>query len=416
MRIRMDSVFGRQALLEVGGYLALAWRRYSGDRCVRMAASLSYTSLLAIVPLGAIAFAMFQAFPVFDGVRENLMSMIFDNLLPDAASNIREHVNAFIGNTTGMTAAGIVGLGVTAVLLLNTIESALNTIFRVTTQRPLVPRLLVFWALITFGPILVGASISLATYLYALKEWVAVPGVATPNFLLGTVPTLIFILALAMLYMIVPNRRVDPLGALIGAAVAGTLFGIVRKLFGLYMASSPTYSTIYGAVAVVPMFLVWMYVSWALVLFGAVMASVYGEWRTGGTVRGRTLEPKETLAGALHVMALLLAATRAGGGVPRKSLRLETRLSDENLDRLLETLAKAQYVERTRDGDWVLVKDLELVTLYDMVAGLGLDLDAAVVTQDAEWARRLAAILGDAEGARRDRMGLTLKELLRPVA
>ena len=413
--MRISHLFTRKSAGEVAGYLALAWRRYSGDKCMRVAASLSYTSLLAIVPLCAIAFAMFAAFPMFEGVREQLMGMVFDNLLPDSASSIRTHIDSFIGNTAEMTGAGIAGLGVTAVLLLNTIETALNSIFRVTSPRPLIPRILVFWALITFGPILLGASLSLATYLYALKQWVPLDGVSTPSILLGAVPTLIVILALAMLYVIVPNRRVDPIGALIGATVAGALFGVVRKLFGLYMASGPTYQTIYGAVAVVPFFLVWMYVSWALVLFGAVMASVYGEWKTGGTARGRMLESNEQLAAALHILAILLDATRDGGGAPRKRLRLETGLSDENLDRMLAILTKHQFVERTRGPDWVLVKDLERVSLYELVKILGLDLDADVITQDTDWARGLSEILATAEGTRREQMSLQIKELLNPT-
>ena len=358
---------------------------------------------------------MFSAFPVFAGVREQLMGMVFDNLLPDTASSIRTHIDSFIGNTAEMTGAGIAGLGVTAVLLLNTIETALNSIFRVTTPRPLIPRILVFWALITFGPILIGASLSLATYLYALKQWVPIDGVAAPSMLLGAMPTLIVILALAMLYVIVPNRRVDPVGALIGAGFAGVLFGVVRKLFGLYMASGPTYQTIYGAVAVVPFFLVWMYVSWALVLFGAVMASVYGEWKIGGAARGRALESNERLAAALHILAILLEATRTGGGAPRKRLRRETGLSDENLDRMLDILARHQFVERTRGPDWVLVKDLELVSLYELVKILGLDLDTDVVVQDTAWARRLGELLAAAEGSRRERMSLRLKDLLNPA-
>ena len=122
------------------GVLGIAVKRFQGDQCLRMAASLSYTSLLAAVPLTAIAFAMLAAFPVFEGVRDNFQDVLFANFLPDAAESMREHFDKFVRNTTTLSAVGIVALALTAVLLLGTIESALNTIFRVTRPRRLGPR------------------------------------------------------------------------------------------------------------------------------------------------------------------------------------------------------------------------------------------------------------------------------------
>ena len=127
--------------------LVIAFRRFQADQCLRMAASLSYTSLLAAVPLTAIAFAMLAAFPVFEGVRESFQDVLFANFLPDAAESMREHFDKFVRNTATLSAVGIVALALTAILLLGTIESALNTIFRVTRPRRLGPRLLVFWAI-----------------------------------------------------------------------------------------------------------------------------------------------------------------------------------------------------------------------------------------------------------------------------
>ena len=131
-----------------------------------MAAGLSYTSLLAIVPLTAIAFSMLAAFPVFSGVRDVLQDAVFSNLLPQTADATKDYFNQFIQNTTTLSAVGIVALAATAVLLLGTIEADMNAIFRVVRPRALVPRLLVFWALLTLGPLLLGASFSLSTYFF----------------------------------------------------------------------------------------------------------------------------------------------------------------------------------------------------------------------------------------------------------
>lgn len=153
-------------LQETGAFFSYVGGRFSRDRCLRMAAGLSYTSLLAIVPLTAIAFSMLAAFPVFSGVRDVLQDAVFSNLLPQTADATKDYFNQFIQNTTTLSAVGIVALAATAVLLLGTIEADMNAIFRVVRPRVLVPRLLVFWALLTLGPLLLGASFSLSTYFF----------------------------------------------------------------------------------------------------------------------------------------------------------------------------------------------------------------------------------------------------------
>lgn len=153
-------------LQETGVFFSYVGGRFSSDRCLRMAAGLSYTSLLAIVPLTAIAFSMLAAFPVFSGVRDVLQDAVFSNLLPQTADATKDYFNQFIQNTTTLSAVGIVALAATAVLLLGTIEADMNAIFRVVRPRALVPRLLVFWALLTLGPLLLGASFSLSTYFF----------------------------------------------------------------------------------------------------------------------------------------------------------------------------------------------------------------------------------------------------------
>ena len=187
-----------------------------------MAAGLNYTSLLAIVPLTAIAFSMLAAFPVFSGVREILLDSVFSNLLLQTADATKDYFNQFIQNTTTLSAVGIVALAATAVLLLGTIEADMNTIFRVVRPRALVPRLLVFWALLTLGPLLLGASFSLSTYFFAATKWV---GINTNSGLIaffGTfLPTIMIILMLTVFYVIIPNRPISLTAGLSGALIAG---------------------------------------------------------------------------------------------------------------------------------------------------------------------------------------------------
>lgn len=401
-------------LQEALGFGAFARKRFEEDNCLRLAASLSYTSLLAIVPLTAIAFAMLTAFPVFEGLRGQIQEAVFSNLLPDSAVAARDYFDSFVENTTGLTAMGILGLAVTAILLLATIESALNTIFRVTQPRGLVPRLLVFWALITLGPLMLGASLSLSTYFFALTRFVGVEdGDGSIGGLAQYLPTLIIIVIIGLLYLIVPNRRIRVSDAAIGAVVAGVLFAGLRKVFGLYVSSFPTYQTIYGALSVMPIFLVWMYLSWAVVLLGAVLSAALGEWRTIGRRARGTVDAGERLLGSLQLLSLLRGASRRGRGFSRARLLRETGFAETVLERLLTDLDKAGFVDRCSGRGWVLIRDLETVSLYDLLRELGLTL---VLEEGAEgvpaWRRRLTERLGSADTALRQAHAVTLKELL----
>ncbi|SLN15202.1 YihY family inner membrane protein [Oceanibacterium hippocampi] len=248
-------------------------RNFSGDRCLVMAASLSYTSLLAMVPLIAISFAIITAFPVFSEIKGDLENMIFANLVPHAGDAIQGQITEFAANTRKLTAVGVVGLAVTALLLLNAIETAFNTIWKVGTRRSLLQRLLVFWAIITLGPLLVGASFSMSSYIFTLTQrfgsdyFSGIGGLLT-----RLMPFALETLALSLLFIAAPNRRVRVIDGLIGGAIAALFFELGKKGFAVFLVYAPTYQVIYGALATIPIFLVWMYLSWAFVLFGAEVA------------------------------------------------------------------------------------------------------------------------------------------------
>ncbi len=209
-------------------FFAYSWHRFSDDRCLRMAASLSYTSLLAVVPLTAIAFSMLAAFPVFEGVRGDFQAALFSNFLPQSADAMREYFDQFVANTAKLTAVGIIGLAVTAILLLGTIEADLNVIFRVPRPRALIPRLLVFWAVLTLGPLLLGASFSLSTYFFALTQWAGLDqGTGPLERLTRLLPTVISLITLTLFYMIIPNRPVALRAAVVGGTIAGLMLGLL---------------------------------------------------------------------------------------------------------------------------------------------------------------------------------------------
>ncbi|MBN2751124.1 MAG: YihY family inner membrane protein, partial [Rhodospirillaceae bacterium] len=265
------------------------------DQFLRVAASLSYTSLIALVPLIAIAVAIFSAFPAFSSVRGQLEDFISQSMVPNAGQSVQVYLRQFINATGKLTTVGVVGLGATAILTLTTIETAFNAIFRVARQRPMVSRILVYWAILTLGPLLFGVSSSLSSGLFALHRTLA-GGIFGDVFVWAFLltPMVFSCAAFTLLYAAVPNRPVAWRDALIGGVVAAVLFASLRFGFARFVASGNTYRTLYGALAVIPLFLLSMYLSWAVILFGAVMTAALPEWRahaaSGGVAAGAAAE------------------------------------------------------------------------------------------------------------------------------
>lgn len=403
-------------MAQARAFAALVWRWFREDRCLTVAESLSYTSLLALVPLTAIGFAALSAFPVFEGVRDRLQAFIFANFLPSAVGVVQQYLNQFAANARGLTALGVLGLALIALLLFWTIEDAINTIFRVSRTRPFVPRLLVFWAILSLGPLLIGASFSLATYFYAYTESLGMEALSAPMRLVSTVlPTLLAIAAFALFYLILPNRPVRLVHALIGASAAGVAFSVLRHGFALYLTYFPVYETLYGALSAIPIFLIWIFLSWLVVLAGAVLTAALPSW---GTIEVHTdvrLDPGARLELALALLAVLFAALRNGRGVAERSLVAAVAVGDSAVDAMLAELRAARYVELTAEDRWLPARDPDAVTLYELLQALHLELSLAetrIGIGEESWRARLAAILAANAEQQESLMSITLAELL----
>lgn len=264
--------------------------RAKNDTILRVSSSLSYTSLIALVPLLSIALAIFSAFPVFSDVRGQIQELLIQNFVPSAEQEISAYLNEFINATGKLTTIGVVGLALTAILLLSTIENSFNFIFKVRQPRRIATKITLYWTVITLGPLLLGAAFSLRGYIYALN---LLPDADTPSAFSKLIPTGITFVILIMIYTLVPNRKVKIAHAAFGAVIALLLFWILRNLFGLAVISSGTYKTLYGAMAALPIFLVWMYLAWAVVIFGAVVTAAWGEYRQERIEKSNKAETKK---------------------------------------------------------------------------------------------------------------------------
>lgn len=403
-------------LRETGAFVRFVAHRFGEDRCFKMAAGLSYTSLLAIVPLTAIAFSMLAAFPVFSGVREAFQDAMFSNLLPHSADVTQEYFSKFVKNTTTLSAVGIVALAATAVLLLGTIEADMNAIFRVARKRALAPRLLVFWALLTLGPLLLGASFSLSTYFFAATKLIGIDTGGGFVAFFGTfLPTIMIIVLLTVFYIIIPNRPVGFTAGLAGGVIAGVGFTILRKIFGWYIISFPTYQNIYGAMSVVPIFLVWMYMSWLLVLIGALLTASVSEWQSaGGKPLSSNVGTSMRLIIAVQILAVLFEASRDGlGAVHRSRILRTTGGGGEAVDRILNQLRAAHYTDRTSANRWVLARDPDTVTLFDLHQVLGLGFSGHdFMRSDEPWRQRLEERVKELRESNHRVLNVTLKDLI----
>ena len=252
-------------------------KRCREDNITISAGHLAYVTLLSLVPFIMVTFTIMSAFPAFASVRSKLEHFVFSNFVPTASDVVHKYMTDFVGNASQMSAIGILSLLVVALMLISNVDKTLNRIWRTQSDRPIVYTFAIYWMVITLGPMLIGSSVVVSSYLTGLAAFTEeyTPGLGT--FLLGLVPSGAAMLAFTILYMVVPNRRVFARHALVGAIVATIAFEITKSGFALYVTNFPSYELIYGALAVVPILFLWVYLSWIIVLFGAEFTCSLGE-------------------------------------------------------------------------------------------------------------------------------------------
>lgn len=344
--------------------LHLVCERFEQDRCMQIASSLTFTTLLAIVPVVAIVLTVVAAFPVFSSLIAQVQSFVVANLVPSSVNAVAVYAERFSRNAAGLTAAGIVFLGITAVMLAYTIECAFNDIWRVTWQRRLLRRILMYWVVLLAGPLLIGASLSLTSYLVSLSLNIVGKTAGMTIVLLKGVPLLLTAAALSLLYFAVPNRDVAVRDALAGGALAGAGFEAMKQAFGFYVTHFPTDQMIYGAFATVPVFLLWIYLSWLIVLAGAVLVAALPEWRENAA--GTRHAAGGDFLHALRALELLCSAQLRGETVPTARLHAVVKLRIDRLEWLLAVLERAGVVARTGGAGWRLRRDAGNITVLDI--------------------------------------------------
>lgn len=254
-------------------FLGFCWSRFRDERINVSAGHLTYVTLLSLVPLLAVIFSIFAAFPMFDSMRESIQETLLSNLVPTSGEAIEGYLNRFVANANQMTVVGVAFLFIVALMMISAIDRALNSIWRVHQRRRMIISLAVYWMVITLGPILVAVSIGVSGYLFSLAASADHYVASVRSWLLSTVPVLSMFVVFLLLYVTVPNKVIRIRHAWWGAAIAAILFELAKNGFEAYLKYFPSYELIYGTLATIPILIVWIYLSWIVILFGAVFSA-----------------------------------------------------------------------------------------------------------------------------------------------
>lgn len=359
--------------MKAGGFAVHVARRFQNDGCFAAAGALSYTTLVSLVPLLVIALAVLSAFPIFESLRDRLLGVVFTNFVPEVGSTVVHYISEFTASAGKTTAVGLVVFAATGVLLLATIEDRLNAIWRVHVPRRWVTRLLVYWAVTTLGPFLLAATLSLSGEVLVVRRKIGLTGAINTwmdsflNDLAVLIPFSAEVIGLVALFSLIPHCPVRWRDALRGGVVAAVLLEISKSIFTFYIGHFASYQAIYGALAAVPIFLLWMYLGWSIILFGAEIAASAPYWQTE---RDDQVPKATDLDLALSLIDVLDRQRHKGGLVSVGFLTDQVDAPAGVVSDCLSRLAKAGWVVCGIGGGWVLARDLADASLGDLSAAV----------------------------------------------
>lgn len=376
---RLERLLGELARFPWATTAQTLLERFREDRLGLTASSLTFTTLTAMVPFFAVALAVFTAFPIFGHAEHALQKWLIDSLIPPNISRqVLGYLTQFAGQASKLGVAGLAVLLVTAIALVLTIDKTLNAIWRVRRPRPLAQRVLIYWAAITLGPLVLGGSLALTSYAVTASRGVvsALPGGV--RLLLDTIEFLVFAGGLAAMYRYVPNTQVRWGHAWAGGLFVSICIEIAKKLLALYLAAVPTYSVVYGTFATLPILLLWVYLTWIIVLLGAVIAAYLPSLLTG--VERRVGGHGWQFQLAVEVLQQLYRARDVGmHGIAGPQLARLLRVDPLQLAPALEALAALDWigqlteVHSESEPRWVLLADPDATLLDPLIARLLLE-------------------------------------------
>ena len=364
------------------------------DRLNAGAAALTFVTLFALVPLLTVTLSIASALPAAGNIEDKLSEFLLQFLLPESSTQVVEYLSTFISQARSLTAFGVIILLVSAILMLRNVEKALNDIWRNRANRKPLASFLLYWAVLSLGPAAIGFGLGIRAYLFAAtNDWGGVDLYGLGSVLISLLPFVISAMGLTFLYVVVPNCQVPLHHALIGGVFAAVTFTVARMLFTAVMAQS-SYTLVYGAFAAVPLFLLWIYVTWIIVLIGGVLAHSLSAYQTDEQAQ------TPTLMKALDILFLFWRAQREGRGIAELEVLSANDVLPGGIDadswrRIRDILISEQLLKRLDRGHYLLSRDLHHFTLAELADLLRAEPTYALAEQAMPWQKTAAALLQD---------------------
>ena len=352
-------------LASSGQFLVYALRRFLSDGCPQSAAALTYMSLFAIVPMLTLMYSMFSLVPAFQELGGQVEEFISPKFLPSSGQENTQYLSEFSNQARKLSVAGVAIILVTALLMLSNIEKTFNHIWATTGSRKGLAGFLVYWAILSLGPLLLAVGMIMSTYLMSLRLMVTeVDSLGLVALLFSYLPWLLTWLAFTLLYVAVPNCKVRVVYAAFGGLITTLLFETAKALFGQLVAHS-IYTNVHGAFAVIPLFLIWIYLLWMLILFGAELVRSLETFQ----YQGRDTELPDLLA-VLIILWQCWRRQQKGRSLSDRSMGI-IGLNVEQWRRLRNVLLGQGVLEKTASGQYVMIRDADTIRLLDISGWLG---------------------------------------------
>ena len=365
-------------------------KRFEADRCRDKAGSLTYTTMLSLVPILTVFLVILSSIPALSSIRAQIQQTVYSNLLPSSSSQVTQYLNDFAEKSANLTAIGVIFLFITTVMTLSTIAQSFNQVWRVKRPRGGVVGFMRYWTIISLGPILLGAAFALSSTLTSIEllnrnvagysiDW----GVWVKLF-----STLLTLLGFTFLYWLIPNCKVPVRYAAIAGVVTGLLFEFLKAGFGFAMGNFTSYDQVYGAFAALPVFLLWIYLSWNLILLGVELSYALTVFHSSET------RPHHPVLGLMSILQLFYDRHNAGAAVSDlDAMQVLGRGEVERWTEYEEILHDNDLIQTTENGDYILAKNLSQIDFWSFYQSLPYPLprraDFLSVEQKDGWARLL---------------------------
>lgn len=394
-------------------FIIFVIRRFEANSCREQAGSLTYTTLFAVVPMLTVFLVIISSIKALEPARQQLQQLIYSNFLPKTSIAFDKALNAFTDNSSNLTIIGVLFLFVTTVMMLTSIETAFNKIWRVKETRNGIVGFMRYWTIISLGPILLGSAFVISSTLASLN-------VLSNNFagyevngaaLLWVISFGLTVVGFFTLYWTIPNRSVPVRSAIIAAAFSAVTFELVKNLFGFVMTNFTSYQLVYGAFAAVPIFLLWIFLSWNVVLLGVEISYALTAFHTGKT---QTRHPVLML---LDMLELFYQKQKEGKSVTdEEALNILGRGEIGRWPAYVRLLEKQNIIKRTESDQYVLVRNLDHLDFWSFYKALPYTLpnkeDVGHIHEDDIWMQRIGPALVESDDYLAAKLSIPLSTIL----